>query len=173
MERARRLHEEALHIFQELGDNRRSADALGDLADISLAQGDCERAGALYRDHFRLRIKLRDKRLLAASFEGLSRLAAAQGQTSRAVRLCSAANALRAVIGTPLPPAEHLTQQHLLESLHETLGEAVFALEWESWADNGAGGDSGLCFTRGAFRTFHDDACLRTSVLPAGCLSLF
>ena len=131
-ERARTLHSDALGVFRELGDNRRIADCLGNLAEVSLAQGDCEQARTLYREQLLMRAKLGEKRLLAASFESLSRLAAAQHQETRAVRLCSVAKSLRTEISTPLPRTERRRQQQDLDSLSETLGEALFAQEWEA-----------------------------------------
>ena len=57
-------------------------------------------------------------------------IASAQGDARRAVHLFSAAHALRASIGIPLPPSLQAMREREMLSLRVQLGESSFAEQW-------------------------------------------
>jgi hypothetical protein len=60
--------------------------------------------------------------------EGLTGVAAARGEWARAARLCGARDALRARLGSPLPPVHPADYAGTLASIGAALGEEGFAV---------------------------------------------
>jgi hypothetical protein len=57
---------------------------------------------------------------------GVALVAFTKGQTTRAVRLFGAADALRERIGTPLPPSQQPLYDALVQSMRAELGDTPF-----------------------------------------------
>jgi hypothetical protein len=67
---------------------------------------------------------------IAQNLEGLAAVAVAQGQPERAARLIGAAEALREVIGAPLPPADRAEHDRSVAAGRTARGEEAFAAAW-------------------------------------------
>jgi predicted ATPase/Tfp pilus assembly protein PilF/DNA-binding XRE family transcriptional regulator len=130
---ATRLLEEGLRLFRELGDQVGVALLLNDLGLVAHTQGESELAVQLQREGLALAWTIGDKRRAAFCFEGLA-MALAQRQALRAARLFGAAEALRAAIGSPLPPAERADYNHAVATARGNATPAeyqtAFAAAW-------------------------------------------
>ena len=124
-ETARNLHDQALAISRELGDERGVARSLMHLADLALQQGDRPRAKELHRECLRIRQSLRDMPGIAAAMERLAWVLATDSAED-AVRLLGAAEALRASINAPLPPAARTDYENSAHDLRLRLGHETF-----------------------------------------------
>jgi hypothetical protein len=101
--------------------------ALCRLGMVAHAQGDDERAMALYGESLALRRELGDKHGLAECLEGLAGVAVAQRQLERAARLLGAAETLRETTGAPLSPGERVRYDRDVSAVRAGLGEVAFA----------------------------------------------
>jgi tetratricopeptide (TPR) repeat protein len=128
--RAAALYEEALGLFGELGDRRGSANALGNLGRVVLSQGEYGRAAALLEEALLLSRDIGTRELVAAGLESLAWVAAACGQSWQAAQLCGAAEALRDVLGAPLPPDERAGHDQAVQAMRAALGEEGSAAAW-------------------------------------------
>ncbi|MDQ5854093.1 MAG: hypothetical protein M3380_18890, partial [Chloroflexota bacterium] len=93
-------------------------------------QGDSDHATRRYRESLAGFRELGAKWDCAAGMEGLAAVAGAQGNAARAVRLWSAAGAIREAIGAPLPPVDRPHQETALARLRTALGATTFAARW-------------------------------------------
>lgn len=78
----RRLYEEALSIWRQLGHKRGQAVVLGNLGTLSYEQGDFEGAGRYFEESLTLRRELGDTHGIAASLNGLGLVSAERGDRS-------------------------------------------------------------------------------------------
>jgi hypothetical protein len=110
------------------------AEVLGHLGTVALEQGDWRRAAATHTESLNLSRELGDRPEIAYDLEGLARVAAVSanpaGDPRRGALLLSAAAALRAIIGAPLPPVEAEPVERALEEVRAALGEQAFAAAW-------------------------------------------
>jgi non-specific serine/threonine protein kinase len=127
---ARASHEESLAIRRELGDKQGIAASLNNLGNVAWNQGVYGTAGALYVESLALWRELGNRQGIAASLEAFARLAGAEGQPERATRLWGAAEALRAAIGSPLPPSEREEYDRQVAAVREAMGKETFAPAW-------------------------------------------
>ncbi|WP_030723972.1 AfsR/SARP family transcriptional regulator [Streptomyces sp. NRRL S-237] len=106
--------------------------ALAELGFTAELRGEPDRARALHREGLAAARALGDVRAVALALEGLAGAAAVAGEPERAARLLGAADAARASVGAPLPPAERhdvdRTWSTCLSALGRTAVEAAFAL---------------------------------------------
>ncbi|MFB6820440.1 BTAD domain-containing putative transcriptional regulator [Streptomyces virginiae] len=106
--------------------------ALAELGFTAELRGDPDRARTLHREGLAAARALGDVRAVALALEGLAGTAAAAGEPERAARLLGAADAARASVGAPLPPAERhdvdRTWSTCLSALGRTAAEAAFTL---------------------------------------------
>jgi hypothetical protein len=65
--------------------------------------------------------------VIAPALEGLAALAAAEGRHERALRLASAAAALRAAMGAPLPPPARARHERILVRARQALDAETLA----------------------------------------------
>ena len=128
---AEHLLESSLAMYRTLGERSGIAHLLGNLGNLALSNGDGERALALYLESLATFHSIEDRNGIAESLEGLAREAMRRMAFGRAVRLWAAADALRAAIDAPLPPAERATYDQSLATAREALGNVGFALAWE------------------------------------------
>jgi tetratricopeptide (TPR) repeat protein len=127
---ARALLEESLAIKRELGDKSGAAFTLNILGHVVLEQGNYELADSLLVESLGIRRELEDKLGMAECLESLAGLAGAQGHHARASRLLGAAEAIRTLIGTPLPPSDRAAHDRCVASTRDALGEPLFNAEW-------------------------------------------
>jgi tetratricopeptide (TPR) repeat protein len=129
--------EEALQLQREIGDRWAIANALNNLGNAVRAQGRYSRARTLYEEALTINRDLGDKTAIAYLLEDIGGLAALEGEAVRALHLTGAAQSVREEIGSPLPPAEQVKLDRMLESARQALGpeqiEAVMA-EGQAWS---------------------------------------
>ncbi|HKT23336.1 MAG TPA: tetratricopeptide repeat protein [Terriglobales bacterium] len=132
---ARELYQRALSLFREAADRWGCARSLTDLGVIYSDRGDYSSALQAYAEALQIFVDLGHRRGLARTLEGYARLALAQGQPKRALKLAGAAAHLRSLVGAPLRHAEQ-------EKLNEALAPAWNALGKpageEAWAEGAA-----------------------------------
>jgi predicted ATPase len=97
--------EAALTLGRELGDPRIAYMLLINLGPVVYDADNARRAGALLREGLRKAHAAGDARIVAEALEHLARIEGALGGAMRAVRLFSAAEALREVVGAPQTPS--------------------------------------------------------------------
>jgi predicted ATPase len=129
---ARGWYVHSLGLFRELGDEHGVANALGNLGRVAFDEGDLTSANGYYDEALLIVTQLGERRQVAECIEGVAGVAAAQGRRPQAVRLYSAAAALRESIGAPLWPRERDTQSVALDELRHALGRPAFD---EAWAE--------------------------------------
>ena len=84
----------------------------------------------MLQESLELHDELADRWRTASVLESLGGMAFEQQETERAVRLLGAANALRMLVGTPLPPVEIEDRDRYLKLAQGVLGEEKFTLLW-------------------------------------------
>jgi len=129
-DRAAALYQESLDLFSELEIKWGIAHTLLNVGNIACFQGDYDRAQTLHAqalDKFRA---LGDRQGIAYCLEGLGSVAGGQGQALRAARLWGAAEALREVIGSPLPPADQGKYEQAVAAARVHANQTEFASAW-------------------------------------------
>jgi non-specific serine/threonine protein kinase len=132
--RATTLLEESLDLRRRLGDKERIAESLNILGRVTRSTGDVARAEALHAESLRLRWEVRDLMRMPYCLEGLAAVASLRGQLPRAARLFGAAEALRAVTGSPLPPAQRADYEQRVAAVRAGLDTATCAAAWSEGA---------------------------------------
>ncbi|MEO8751735.1 MAG: tetratricopeptide repeat protein [Casimicrobiaceae bacterium] len=84
---ARAYHEESLAIARDLGDQRRTADALNNLGNVALDHGDFASAQVLHQESLAIRRELGIPRIIASSLHNLGVVAHEQGDYASAQTL--------------------------------------------------------------------------------------
>ena len=125
-ERAAALSAESLGIERQRKDNRTTAIALTTLGFALCGMGELDQAVTQFTEALTLQTTLTEKRIAQYSLMGMALVAFTRGQTDRAVRLFGAADALREMIGTPLPPSQQPLYDALVKSMRAELGETTF-----------------------------------------------
>jgi predicted ATPase/serine/threonine protein kinase len=131
---AKILYEQGLSIFWELGDRWGIAATLNDLGNFAIEQRNLSTARSLYRESLKSFQELKHKRGIARLLECFARLAAAELEAERSLRLAGAAAALRQNIGAPLTPAEQAKLEAMLDPARRALTNTASATAWlEGW----------------------------------------
>jgi tetratricopeptide (TPR) repeat protein len=127
--RAGTLLEESLALHRRRDDRRDTAISLVNLGAFEYAQGELTRAQMRWRECLtlfqELGATLRDE-VTFQGVEGLAEIAAARGESRRATRLLTAAEALRAFVGVPRPPHVQAAYDGAIASAREALGPGAF-----------------------------------------------
>jgi tetratricopeptide (TPR) repeat protein len=137
LDAARKLYQRALSVFREVGDPWGSARSLTDLGTIDCEQGDYFSAHAAYREALEIFAGLGQKRGMARALEGYACLALARGNAARALKLAAAAAHLRHLISAPLPQADQLKLDRMLDPAWKSLSESEGK---DAWAEGSAMG---------------------------------
>jgi non-specific serine/threonine protein kinase len=119
--------EESLHLYQEEGDRLYIAMAYKDLGQLAHARGEDAIASELCRKALGIFRELGDRRGQA---ESLTALAAAVGPTALAARLFGASEALRDLLGAPLPIVERPDYERNFAAARRGLGAEQFDAAW-------------------------------------------
>ena len=130
-ERAAELFEENLSLNRRLGEKRGIAMALNNLGEMAQSQGDYGRAAELLSESLLLNVDAGNARLIAYGLECFVSLLAAEGCDEPALRLASAAEALRDRIGSPLSPAEREDLDRSIAAARAALTPEHAARAWE------------------------------------------
>ena len=123
--------EEALRLLDPADDVRRSS-ALYVQGLAVAQQGDHARGEALVCESLTLRAKAGRRALVAECLEALAQIAAQMERAARSTRLLGAADALRSLIGAPVPPVGRAAIEAATDAARTSLGADAFA---ETWAD--------------------------------------
>jgi predicted ATPase/DNA-binding CsgD family transcriptional regulator len=128
---AHTLCEESLAIFRRLDVRGAMAEVLASLGPILDAAGEPELALAALTEALELAWRVGPGKVVAASLEGIAKVAAGQTQELAAIELAGSAAALRAQIAVPVPPNWRADLEQTLATTRATLGEEAFAVAWE------------------------------------------
>jgi predicted ATPase len=129
-ERAYALNSESLTLYRQLGDQWGESLILGNNASIWEEKGNYEEAKALCRQSLRLSLTLKDLRTFSQTLEQLAGLIHRQGEHERAVRLMSAAQALRDSIFAVIEPLDQPRHNRAMAQVRMYLDETGFATAW-------------------------------------------
>ncbi len=130
-EAARTCLEESLTIQREIGNHRGVAIALINLGHTARAAGSAKESRDTYRSAMAMLRDLGDRAGLAEIAEGLAYLVASQGGHAVAATLLGAAQALRAVIGVPIPPADRREYDRAVQTLRTALRDDALQSAWD------------------------------------------
>ena len=130
--RARQLFEQSLVPRRVLANRWAIAASLTNLGVVALHQADFAAAGALYRESLAILAELGEKESIAECLEGLAGVGVGVGDPHTAIRLSSAAAALRSAIGAPLSPTDAAWYEQIIVSARTALDSATFAQAWAS-----------------------------------------
>ena len=125
--RARGLLEETLVILARFDDPWNRAMSLVLLAHAELAEDQAGRAATLLAESAEIYHAIGNLLYVPWCLEGLAEVAAAQGEWERAARFCGARDALRARLGSPIPPCHPEGYARMLASVRAAIGETGFA----------------------------------------------
>lgn len=126
---ARECYQESLTLFRQIGHRWGIALVLASLGDAEREQGRYGLATAYYQESLALNQQVGDYRAAAQSLEGLA-LLAREADSTLAVRLFSAAAALRDRLDTPRPPIAQPAYDQAITLLRQRLGADGFASAW-------------------------------------------
>jgi predicted ATPase/transcriptional regulator with XRE-family HTH domain len=127
---ARSLAEEGLRLARTGRSRHEIAYALTTAGRRAYEQGNLSQALIYFRESLEQFHALDTTTGLAACLEGLAMVLLSAYQSARGVRLWAAASALREARQTPLPPADHRTQQQALAAARQELGATEFDAAW-------------------------------------------
>jgi hypothetical protein len=127
---ARTFLEEALALQRALGVMAQLAHTLGRLGRVARLAGDYAEARVLYVESLSTVKDLGDRNGLAGMLVELGGLAASEGQAARSARLFGAAAAVRAAIGSVMPPILRDQYERDMAAAQAALGEAAFEAAW-------------------------------------------
>jgi DNA-binding CsgD family transcriptional regulator/tetratricopeptide (TPR) repeat protein len=127
---ARGLAEESVVLYREMGHRQGVTWSLSALAGVIAVQGNQLAARALYEESLAVAREIGDTWATASCFEGLARVVATQGELVWAAQLWGTAEALRAGMGTPLPPVSRASYERAVAAARTQLGEQAFAAAW-------------------------------------------
>jgi predicted ATPase/transcriptional regulator with XRE-family HTH domain len=125
-DRAILLLEESLHLVQEIGDRHGIAEILTSIGVAALEQSDYQRAREALSESLRRDGSDGIPWTLAMTFEALAGCNAALGHMERAAMLFGAADTLREMMDSPVPPANERWYHAYVGAAKTALGEAGF-----------------------------------------------
>jgi len=120
---------EAEGLWRQFGQKAGLAGALGVRAMIAQARGDLRGAAALFLDSLRRFHALGDRLGVTDCLVGLARVITPE-RPEPAVRLLSAAEALRKAVGAPMPPSDRAEFDRAVAQLRERLTPERFGAAW-------------------------------------------
>jgi predicted ATPase/Tfp pilus assembly protein PilF len=126
-DRAEALCEEGLALARSLEDKDNIAFSLYTLGYVAQHEEDYTQATRLFLESLALYQQLGDKLGIAECLEGLAGVASLQALLEQGARLLGAAEALRAAIGAPLPPASRGEYERAIATVRVGLGREAFA----------------------------------------------
>ncbi|HWW03015.1 MAG TPA: tetratricopeptide repeat protein [Candidatus Acidoferrum sp.] len=121
--RARALLEEALTLNRQVGDRWAVANTLSSLAEVTLDQKDWPATQEFLHESLAINLELGDRTAVAFILECFAAIAVAKADPRLALRMVSAAYALRQTLGSPLSPAEQSRLDRYLEPARRALSE--------------------------------------------------
>ena len=128
---ARTLLEAALTTTRQYDSPRDAGNVLGLLGHLELAEGNVARACEVFAESARVLQAIGNPLFLPWTLEGLAGVAAAQQHWELAARLCGARDALRARIGSGVPPAYAAGYSRTVRAVRSALDADAFAQAYE------------------------------------------
>jgi hypothetical protein len=119
-----------LDLHKEMGDQLSVTAHQSEMAHIARQMGNYKQAIALYRETLPDWQKIGHRGAVAHQLECIAFIAKAQERGERAVKLMSAAEALRQASSSPRTPQERIEYERELEELHAGMDEKTFDLLW-------------------------------------------
>jgi tetratricopeptide (TPR) repeat protein len=127
-----RVHfEESLALRREIGDRNGIAHSLCSLGYLTYCDADHSSARAYYTDSLTLFRSIGNRLGIATVVESFASIAVKDNKSDRAALLWGAAEALRAKIGSPLPPYEREEYARDVAEARHALGDQAFLAAWE------------------------------------------
>jgi predicted ATPase/DNA-binding response OmpR family regulator len=126
------LYQESLTLFNELDIKWGIAHALLNMGNVACFKGDYDQAQALYAQTLEKFRALDDRQGIVFCLEGFASVAGEQGQALRAALLWGAAENLREVIGSPLPPADQVKYEQDVAKAKTQVKASEFTSAWAS-----------------------------------------
>jgi DNA-binding CsgD family transcriptional regulator/tetratricopeptide (TPR) repeat protein len=120
----------SVELYREIGHRHGTAESLAGLGKVVAAQGDYTGAQRLYEESLAISGELGEKWVIAVCLVELGEVVAAQRQLAWAAQLWGASEALRDVIGIPIPPIKRADYDHSVSAARAHLGERPFAIAW-------------------------------------------
>ena len=127
---ARKHADLMLEFHREMGDQRSVIGHQSDMAHVARQRGNYEEALALYRETLPDWQKIGHRGAVAHQLECMAFIAKAQEQGERALKLMSAAEALRAASSSPRTPQERIEYERELAGLRAGMDEKTLDLLW-------------------------------------------
>ena len=124
------LAEEGMTICREVGDKRALGWALYVLGRMARYQEDYGRARVLLGESLSVFREVGELVGTAHTLELWPHLALNSTEPARAARLFGAAEALRQIMGAPLPPSDRAEYERNVAAVRAQLGEEMFAAAW-------------------------------------------
>jgi tetratricopeptide (TPR) repeat protein len=131
---ARCMHDESMELLRELGDRRHLAATLAHAGWAAHEQGQWADAARHYRESLKLFAELGDRLLSALVVLFVAGLHACQGNPERGLSLASAAEAVFATSGMPVPPIYQALFERWLEPARRAPRSKAAALTLEEAA---------------------------------------
>jgi predicted ATPase len=129
-ERALSLHSESLNLRRTRGDKRGISMSLNNMGEVAQNQKNYGRAAALYAESLSIRKELGDRFFIVSSLHNLAEVACSLKNYERGARLFGAAEALRDIIGAPLPNAKRENFDLYVAEARDALGRADLKASW-------------------------------------------
>lgn len=130
MAEARKHADLMLDLHKEMGDQRSVTGHQSEMAHVARQTGNYQEALALYRETLPDWQKIGHRGAVAHQLECFAFIAKAQEDGERAVKLMSAAEALRAASSSPRTPQERIEYERELAGLRAGMDEKTFHLLW-------------------------------------------
>src|SRR6185503_8748409 len=130
MAEARKHADLMLDLHREMGDQLSITGHQSEMAHVARQIGNYEEALALYRETIPGWQKMGHRGAVAHQLECIAFIARAQEQGERAIKLMSAAEALRAASGSLRTPQERIEYDRELAGLRAGIDEKSFDLFW-------------------------------------------
>jgi hypothetical protein len=119
-----------LDLHKEMGDQLSVTGHQSEMAHVARQMGNYQEALALYRETLPDWQKMGHRGAVAHQLECFAYIAQAQEQEEQAVKLMSAAAALRSASNSPRTPQEELEYDKALAGLRAGMDEKTFDLSW-------------------------------------------
>jgi non-specific serine/threonine protein kinase len=128
--RAISLHSESLNLRRKLGDKRGISMSLNNMGEVAQQQQDYTRAASLFAESLSIRKELGDRSFIVSSLHNLAEVACSRKSYERGARLFGAAEALRDVVGVPMPKDKLENFERYMQEARDALGRADLKASW-------------------------------------------
>jgi predicted ATPase len=130
-DRGGEYYEESLAFFRSHGDTQGIARGLMNLGEVRMMQGRLEEAEDMLKESFVLFGEIGSRWDIAYVLEGMAHVFARRDRALDAVKLYGAAESLREVLGSPLPPNEIETYEKHVARARAMVDDAAFEGAWQ------------------------------------------